>query len=45
MNWIAQANVGSLGLQHFLMLGAFMFICGLLTILLKRNAIGILMGV
>jgi NADH-quinone oxidoreductase subunit K len=32
-------------LQHYLALGAIMFVCGLLTILLKRNAIGILMGV
>jgi len=33
------------GLQHFLILGAILFVCGLLTILVKRNAIGILMGV
>jgi len=33
------------GLQHYLILGAVLFVCGLLTILLKRNAIGILMGV
>ena len=32
-------------LNHYLTLGAFVFTCGLLTILLKRNAIGILMGV
>ena len=32
-------------LQHYLTLGAVIFVCGLLTILLKRNAIGILMGV
>ena len=32
-------------LQHYLILAAFLFVCGLLTILLKRNAIGILMGV
>jgi NADH:ubiquinone oxidoreductase subunit K len=35
----------AIGLQHYLILGAFMFVCGLLTILVKRNAIGILMGV
>jgi NADH:ubiquinone oxidoreductase subunit K len=35
----------TIGLQHFLILAAFMFVCGLLTILVKRNAIGILMGV
>src|SRR3954467_6033533 len=32
-------------LHHYLFLGAVLFVCGLLTILLKRNAIGILMGV
>jgi NADH-quinone oxidoreductase subunit K len=32
-------------LHHYLILAAIMFVCGLLTILLKRNAIGILMGV
>jgi NADH-quinone oxidoreductase subunit K len=34
-----------IGLQHYLILGAILFVCGVLTILLKRNAIGILMGV
>lgn len=34
-----------IGLGHYLVLGAVLFACGLLTILLKRNAIGILMGV
>jgi NADH:ubiquinone oxidoreductase subunit K len=32
-------------LQHYLIVAALLFTCGLLTILLKRNAIGILMGV
>ena len=32
-------------LTHYLVLGALLFTCGILTILLKRNAIGILMGV
>ena len=35
----------TIGLHHYLVLSAFVFACGLLTILLKRNAIGILMGV
>ena len=35
----------SITLQHYLVLSSFIFVCGLLTILLKRNAIGILMGV
>jgi NADH-quinone oxidoreductase subunit K len=34
-----------IGLNHFLILSAVVFACGLLTMLLKRNAIGILMGV
>ena len=34
-----------IGLPHFLILAAILFVCGILTILLKRNAIGILMGV
>lgn len=32
-------------LAHYLVLGAVLFVCGLLTILLKRSAIGILIGV
>ena len=34
-----------IALPHFLILAAILFVCGILTILLKRNAIGILMGV
>src|SRR6476646_6509597 len=37
--------MSTIGLHHYLILAAFMFVCGLLTILTKRNAIGILMGV
>src|SRR3982751_3096969 len=37
--------VSAIGLQHYLILAALLFVCGLLTILTKRNAIGILMGV
>ena len=32
-------------LQHYLLLGAFLFVCGALCMALKRNAIGVLMGV
>jgi len=39
MNWT------TISLEHYLILAALLFVCGLLTILLKRNAIGILMGV
>ena len=34
-----------IGLQHYLLVAAMMFVCGVMTILTKRNAIGILMGV
>jgi NADH-quinone oxidoreductase subunit K len=34
-----------IGLPHYLILGSLLFVCGLLAILLKRNAIGVLMGV
>jgi NADH:ubiquinone oxidoreductase subunit K len=34
-----------IGLTHYLILAALLFVCGVLTVLLKRNAIGILMGV
>lgn len=34
-----------IGLPHYLILAALLFVCGLLAILLKRNAIGVLMGV
>ena len=42
---VVAASFGVIGLQHYLVLGAVLFVCGLLTILVKRNAIGILMGV
>ena len=38
-------SVSVIGLPHFLILAAILFVCGILTIMLKRNAIGILMGV
>ena len=34
-----------LGLTHFLVLGAFLFVCGVVCIATRRNAIGVLMGV
>jgi NADH:ubiquinone oxidoreductase subunit K len=34
-----------IGLTHYLIVGAILFCCGVATILLKRNAIGILIGV
>ncbi len=38
-------NFATISLQHYLLLAAAMFVCGWLSILVKRNAIGILMGV
>ncbi|HEX2971801.1 MAG TPA: NADH-quinone oxidoreductase subunit NuoK [Tepidisphaeraceae bacterium] len=35
----------SIGLPHYLILAAVVFVCGLVTLLTKRNAIGILIGV
>lgn len=35
----------AVGLHHYLVLGAVLFVCGLMTMMVKRNAIGILMGV
>ncbi len=34
-----------IGLSHYQALSAFVFVCGTICILTKRNAIGILMGV
>ena len=42
---VAIASNPIIGLNHYLVLGAFIFVCGLLSMMLKRNAIGILMGV
>src|SRR5256885_10650157 len=42
---LAEIQFGIIGLQHYLVLAALLFVCGLATILVKRNAIGILMGV
>lgn len=35
----------AIGLEHYLIVAAAMFVCGVVSILLKRNAIGILIGV
>jgi NADH-quinone oxidoreductase subunit K len=37
--------MSNIDLQHYLILAALMFVSGVLTMLVKRNAIGILMGV
>jgi NADH:ubiquinone oxidoreductase subunit K len=33
------------GLNHYLLLGALLFVCGAVCMITKRNAIGVLMGV
>lgn len=35
----------SIGLHHFLFVSLLVFLCGLFTVLTRRNAIGVLMGV
>ena len=42
---LSQITFAEIGLQHYLLLAALLFVCGLLAILTKRNAIGILIGV
>lgn len=35
----------TIGLTHYLVLAAFVFACGIFTMTIKRNAVGILIGV
>jgi NADH-quinone oxidoreductase subunit K len=42
---LASLWLTTIGLHHYLVLGAVLFVCGIVTMMLKRNAIGILMGV
>jgi NADH-quinone oxidoreductase subunit K len=35
----------AIGLQHYLLFGALLFVCGVICMATKRNAIGVLMGV
>jgi NADH-quinone oxidoreductase subunit K len=35
----------NIGLEHYLVLGAILFVCGALCMATKRNAVGILIGV
>lgn len=37
--------MGSVGLEHFLMVGAVLFVAGVVCMATRRNAIGVLMGV
>src|SRR5207302_9269095 len=40
-----RAMTGEIGLLHYLLLGALLFVCGAVCMATKRNAIGVLMGV
>jgi len=35
----------AIGLTHYLLIGAVLFVCGVVCMAIKRNAIGVLMGV
>jgi NADH:ubiquinone oxidoreductase subunit K len=37
--------MSAIGLQHYLLLGALLFVCGAVCMATKRNAIGVLIGV
>ena len=37
--------MSSVGLEHYLLLGAVLFVCGAVCMATKRNAIGVLIGV
>jgi NADH-quinone oxidoreductase subunit K len=37
--------VMAIGLHHFLFVSLLVFLCGMFTVLTRRNAIGVLMGV
>ena len=37
--------MSEVGLQHYLFLGALLFVCGVICMATKRNAIGVLIGV
>jgi NADH:ubiquinone oxidoreductase subunit K len=37
--------MNAIGLEHYLLLGAVLFVCGAVAMATKRNAIGVLIGV
>jgi NADH-quinone oxidoreductase subunit K len=42
---VTPSTVGTIGLQHFLVLSAVLFTLGLITVATRRNAVAILMGI
>src|ERR1700751_2110848 len=45
MLMFAESELPEVGLTHYLVLGALLFVCGAVCMATKRNAIGVLMGV
>ncbi len=41
----AESGLPQVGLTHYLILGALLFVCGVVCMATKRNAVGVLMGV
>jgi NADH-quinone oxidoreductase subunit K len=41
----ADTGLPTVGLTHYLVLGALLFVCGVVSMATKRNAVGVLMGV
>ena len=41
----AESGLPEVGLTHYLILGALLFVCGVVCMATKRNAIGVLIGV
>ena len=41
MNWLAQP----VGVSHYIVVGAVLFVCGVVCMATKRNALGVLMGI
>jgi NADH-quinone oxidoreductase subunit K len=42
---LASSLTEPVGVRHFLVVGAFLFVCGVVCMATKRNALGILMGI
>ena len=42
---LADTGLPPVGLNHYLVLGALLFVCGVVCMATKRNGIGVLMGV
>ena len=45
MMFAESSALPAIGLNHYLVLGAVLFVCGVVCMAVKRNGIGVLMGV